>query len=300
MTEGIIFNIQRFSIHDGPGIRTTVFLKGCPLDCLWCHNPESKDQGKQVILWQDRCIGCGACIKACPEGYLSPGNGGPVAGGKGCKACGRCAEVCPAAAREVVGRIVTAEEVVSEAERDTVFYDQSGGGVTFSGGEPLAQPQFLGELLDCCRKKGIHTAVDTCGYAPWRVIESIMSKVDLFLYDIKLMDECAHRKYCGVSNGIILDNLKLLARNHGKVIVRIPVIPGVNDDGYNINKTGEFVCSAGIKEVSLLPYHSLGIEKQRRLGIGEGIFRTSPPPRERLDSIKAHLEKFGLNVRIGG
>ena len=213
MASGTIFNIQRYSIHDGPGIRTTVFLKGCPLSCWWCHNPESQKYGVQLVLWKERCIGCGGCNSVCPEGAISGGGFPPVIDSEKCSGCGLCAEECPAVALEMVGKTVSSDYVMKEIEKDLIFYDQSGGGVTFSGGEPLMQPEFLAELLEKCKARDIHTAVDTCGYANWEVL-SIAGLTDLFLYDIKHMDDLVHTRTVGVSNRIILENLAKLARVH--------------------------------------------------------------------------------------
>ncbi|RXG66179.1 glycyl-radical enzyme activating protein [Candidatus Atribacteria bacterium 1244-E10-H5-B2] len=298
MSTGIIFNIQRYSIHDGPGIRTTVFLKGCPLNCWWCQNPESKLNGQEMIFWGDRCIGCGACSTICPSGAIQIKNGIPITEKEKCILCGKCIEKCPAIAREIIGEKLTAEEVIKEIEKDLVFYEESGGGVTFSGGEPLGQSEFLEGLLNGCREKKIHTAVDTSGYISWEILNKINPKVDLFLYDLKLMDNERHKKYTGVSNEIILENLEKLSSVHNNIFIRFPVIPGINDDYQNIKEMGEFLSSLEITQVNLLSYHYIGKDKYRRLGSAYKLATTQPPSKEKLSEVSAILRKFNLNVKL--
>ncbi len=300
LTTGIIFNIQRYSIHDGPGIRTTVFLKGCPLNCWWCQNPESQLSGQEMLFWGDRCIGCGACSTICPSNAIRIKNGIPVTEKEKCILCGKCTEKCPALAREMIGKKLTTEEVIKEIEKDLVFYEESGGGVTFSGGEPLEQFEFLESLLVCCQKKKIHTTVDTSGYISWEILSKISSKVDLFLYDLKIMDSERHKKYTGISNEIILENLKKLSSVHHNIFVRFPLIPGINDDYQNIKETGEFLSSLKIAQVNILPYHYIGIDKYRRLGRTYKLVTTQPPSEEKLSEVSAILRKFNLNVKLRG
>ena len=297
---GVIFNIQRYSIHDGPGIRTTVFLKGCPLNCWWCQNPESQLNGQEMIFWGDRCISCGACSTICPSGAIQIKNGIPVTEKEKCILCGKCIEKCPALAREMIGEKLTTEEVIKEIEKDLVFYEESGGGVTFSGGEPLGQSELLEGLLDACREKKIHTAVDTSGYISWEILNKITPKVDLFLYDLKIMDSERHKKYTGVSNEIILENLKKLTSVHHNIFIRFPVIPGINDDYQNIREMGEFLSSLKITQVDLLPYHYIGIDKYRRLGRNYKLAATQPPSEGKLSKVSAILSKFNLKVKLRG
>ena len=300
MTIGIIFNIQRYSIHDGPGIRTTVFLKGCPLNCWWCQNPESQLSGQEMLFWGVRCIGCGACSTICPSNAIQIKNGIPVTEKEKCILCGKCTEKCPALAREMIGKKLTTEEVTKEIEKDLVFYEESGGGVTFSGGEPLGQSEFLEGLLNGCREKKIHTAVDISGYISWRILKKIIPKVDLFLYDLKIMDSERHKKYTGVFNEIILENLKKLSSVHNNIFIRFPVIPGINDDYQNIKETGEFLSSLKIAQVNILPYHYMGIDKYGRLGRTYKLVTTQPPSEEKLSEIAAILSKFNLKVKLRG
>lgn len=300
MATGTVFNIQRYSIHDGPGIRTTVFLKGCPLSCWWCQNPESQLSGQEMIFWGDRCIGCGACSTICPSGAIQIKNGIPITEKEKCILCGKCIEKCPAIAREIIGEKLTAEEVIKEIEKDLVFYEESGGGVTFSGGEPLGQSEFLEGLLNGCREKKIHTAVDTSGYISWEILNKMIPKVDLFLYDLKLMDNERHKKYTGVSNELILENFKKLSSAHNNIFVRFPVIPGINDDYQNIRKLGEFLSSLEMTQVNLLSYHYIGKDKYRRLGSAYKLATTQPPSKEKLSEVSTILRKFNLNVKLRG
>ncbi|MDD5015406.1 MAG: glycyl-radical enzyme activating protein [Atribacterota bacterium] len=300
VTTGIIFNIQRYSIHDGPGIRTTVFLKGCPLNCWWCQNPESQLSGQEMIFWGDRCVVCGACSTICSSGAIQMKDGIPVTEKEKCILCGKCIEKCPALAREMIGKKITAEEVIKEIEKDLVFYEESDGGVTFSGGEPLGQSEFLEVLLNACREKKIHTAVDTSGYISWGILNKISPKVDLFLYDLKIMDSERHKKYTGVSNELILENLKKLSSVHHNIFIRFPVIPGINDDDQNLKEMGEFLSSLKIAQVNILPYHYIGIDKYKRLGMTYQLAATQPPSEEKLSEISAALSKFNLNVKLRG
>jgi len=300
--KGIIFDIKRYAIHDGPGIRTTVFFKGCPLGCWWCHNPEGLVLQSELIFKEKRCLkGCTECVESCAQGALSRVGHLILIDKEKCDLCGQCTGVCPSEALEIIGREMSVEEVMKEVEKDMIFYEQSEGGVTFSGGEPLMQPEFLSALLEECKKRNIHTAVDTCGCAPPEVIDNIRDKVDLFLYDIKIMDDNKHIEYTGVSNKPILENLKKLAEQGSAVAVRLPLIPGVNDDNDNVNKVAEFILSLpGIKDISLLPYHRAGSEKYKRLKKAYKMEKTQPSPDQKIAEIKTRLEDFGLRVKVGG
>jgi len=302
MTSGLVFDIKRFSIHDGPGIRTTVFLKGCPLHCPWCHNPESQDSKPDVMLRPARCIACKACIEVCPEHAISEDSGGRVVTDpERCVRCGTCTETCYAGARERVGREYTVEELLAEVEKDRDFYDESGGGVTLSGGEPLVQADFVLEFLRQCRKRDLHTAVDTCGAVSWRVFEKVRGCTDLFLYDLKHMDSTVHRETTGAPNERILENLAKLSKLGHAINLRLAIIPGVNDDEKNIARTARFV--AGLKgrhPVSILPYHAAAADKYKRLGLSYTFEGKAPPGDDRMADIAALLEGCGLEVRTGG
>jgi pyruvate formate lyase activating enzyme len=296
---GRIFDLRRYSIHDGPGIRTTVFLKGCPLRCDWCQNPESQGRDPEAVLFPSRCIGCDACLPACPHGAISPETRRPDP--RRCACCGTCVETCPAGARQILGRDLPVEELLAELERDRVFYDESGGGVTFSGGEPLAQPGFLRAALDLCRERGIHTALDTCGYAPREQAEDLARRADLLLYDLKAMDPERHRTSTGVPNGLILENLRAICGLGAAVWVRLPLIPGFNDDEGNLRATAEFVRALpGSPPLSLLPYHHSALAKYRRLGRRYPLEGTAAPSPDRVRQASDLLESLGLSVMREG
>ena len=299
---GLVFDIKRYSIHDGPGIRTTVFLKGCALGCQWCHNPESVAAGAELMHWPGRCARCYACITACPRGAIAKEASGAVVVDRAkCDLCGLCAQACLYDAMQVVGRMMSVEEVLAEAEKDRVFYEQSGGGVTLSGGDPSVQSAFAEALLEGCRQRGLRTAVDTAGSSRNGTLERLAAKTDLILFDLKLIDYARHREFTGVSNVSILDNLKRLAASRTEVWVRVPLMRGVNDDEDNIGRTIAFLAELGtVRRVGLLPYHSGGLEKARRLGKEKDFRRFEPPSEERLAAIEAAFRKAGFDVRRGG
>lgn len=301
MVKGKIFDIMKYSIHDGPGIRTTIFFMGCPLKCQWCHNPESQEYNQVLMYWPDRCVGCGQCLEACSNGAIISVGGKLEYRRDQCQVCGACCKVCHAGVRELVAKTKSVGEVIAEIEKDLIFYDESGGGVTFSGGEAIMQPVFLLEVLKECRKKEIHTAVETCGYVNFESLQRISEYVDLFLYDLKLMDRQKHQEYTGVTNELILDNLRWLAEHHPKVIVRVPIIPGINDDEENLSQLGYFVTSLKrVNELHILPYHKAGADKYQRLGLKYKLPDIETPDNERMEQIRSRLEQFGLKVKIGG
>ncbi len=299
---GIIFDIKRYAIHDGPGIRTTVFLKGCLLKCPWCHNPEGKAKEQEFMWWKEKCLGCRDCQNACTREAISFLDDSLLRETTKCDLCGACAEACSSEALKLVGKKMTTEEVLREIEKDVPFYEESKGGMTLSGGEPLLQADFSRNLLKACKESGIHTAVDTCGHAGWDVLSAIAEHADLFLYDLKVVDDVKHRKFTAVSNRLILDNLTRLSQIGVKVVVRFPFIPGVNDNEKDILKLGRLVSSLrSVKELSILAYHKGGVEKSRRLRPPIGSFFTDrPPSAERLSQAVKKLEGCGLNVQIGG
>ncbi len=301
MTHGLIFDIKKFSIHDGPGIRTTVFFKGCPLNCWWCHNPESQSPRMEMLLRDNRCIQCGACIEACPHDAILWLDGEPVTDRALCAQCGTCQAACYADARERVGREMTVEQVMAEIKADVAFYDQSGGGVTFSGGEPLLQRDFLLDVLRACQDQDIHTALDTSGCAAWATLDEVRPCVDLFLYDLKVVDDEKHREFTGVSNRSILANLHALSERGHNIIIRVPVIPGINDDDETVRQIGAFAGALPhLNSVDLLPYHHIAIDKYLRLNKPYRLFETRQPQAERMTEIAQLLQSFNLSVTIGG
>ena len=299
---GRIFDIKRYSIHDGPGIRTTIFLKGCSLGCLWCHNPESVAAGPELMHWPARCAKCHACVKACPIGAIAADAAGAVhIDREKCDLCGKCAEACLYDALQIVGREVSVDEVLAEAEKDRVFYEQSGGGVTLSGGDPAVQSAFAEALLDGCRARGLRTAVDTAGFTTNGTLDRLASKTDLILFDLKLMDDARHREFTGVSNVLILNNLERLAAAGPEIWVRVPLVRGVNDGDDNIRRTIAFLASLRtIRRIGLLPYHSGGLDKAGRIGKGSHFRKFEPPSEERLAAIEAAFREAGFEVRRGG
>ncbi len=301
MSSGIVLNIQRFSLHDGPGIRTTVFLKGCRLRCWWCHNPESQHPQPELLLRPALCIQCGMCVAECPHGAVRWDGDWFITDRARCERCGACTVVCVAGARAMAGRVMTVEQVMDDVLRDVVFYDESGGGVTFSGGEPLLQGDFLLDLLRACKEHDLHTVVDTCGFASPETLDRVRPYVELFLYDLKLMDDAHHRVVTSASNRLILDNLRRLAEHNHPVVLRVPVIPGINDDEDNLRSMGHLVRSLpNIIRVDLLAYHTLGMDKHERLDSPNPMPVTAPPSEEGMAAIKCLLESFGLSVTIGG
>ncbi len=302
---GIIFDVKRYAIHDGPGIRTTVFLKGCPLKCRWCHNPESWRGTPEHSLRVGRCSGCGRCAEACPRRAISSSAVHPFADPAKCDLCGACVTACPTGAREILGRSVSVREILREIERDVVFYDQSGGGVTLSGGEPLSQPSFVAGVLRECKAREIHTALDTSCYAPWETVETVVGDVDLLLVDLKHLDAAEHKRLTGVSNELILENLRRLDRLKKEIIIRIPIIPGVTDGDANIMATGNFLATLDrVVRVDILPQNEAATAKVGRLAEDYELLpahvRDHVPDPERVDQIASQLREMGFTVKIGG
>jgi len=287
---GVVFDIMRFCIHDGPGIRTTVFFKGCSMRCWWCHNPEGLSPKPEMFVRRERCISCGRCGAVCKVGRERDQ----------CIFCGECVKECHTGAREIVGRTMTVAQVMEQVEKDVIFYDESGGGVTFSGGEPLMQPDFLEAILKRCRELEINTAVETSGYAGPEVLRRIAPYVDLFLYDVKHMDEEAHRESTGVSNGLILANLAELCAGQSRVEIRFPVIPGVNDDEDNVAALADLAAALDITGVRLLRYHSAGSEKHASLDRTYTLTDLEPPSDEKMAGIRSSFESAGVKVLNGG
>jgi pyruvate formate lyase activating enzyme len=292
----MIFDIKRYAINDGPGIRTAIFFKGCPLKCWWCHNPEGQSNQPQLMFRVSRCKASKACLQACPQRAIRWVEGS-VTNWEACNDCGKCAEVCYAGGREMVGKVVSVSELMAEIERDVPFYDQSGGGVTFTGGEPMFQRELLLETLLACKNQEIHTTVDTSGHASWEEFELIKPLVNLYLYDLKFMDEIKHMHYTSVSNHLILNNLKNLSSAKAHIIVRLPLIPGVNDDDENVELSASFLAGLPCLDgVELMPYHEIGLAKYLALGRIYKLDETKPATKEHIEGVEAILTRYHLPV----
>jgi len=302
MRSPLVFDIKRYSINDGPGIRATIFFKGCPLNCQWCHNPESISPKVQKLFTAAKCIGCGECCRVCPVGACSLTAEGVVTDGDLCTLCGKCAEVCPTLATEMSGRYYSIEELLEVVEKERPFFDQSGGGVTFSGGEPLLYPDFLIEILEACGRQNIHRAVDTSGFVKEETLLRVARHTDLFLYDLKMVDAEKHKYYTGVDNRLILDNLKALAEFGSEIQVRIPLIGGVNDGDDSVAAMA--ACVAGLpgekRAVSLLPFHDVARGKDQKLGHERDLVTLSEPSADTLQGVTAVFAEYGLVATVGG
>jgi pyruvate formate lyase activating enzyme len=301
--KGMIFDLKHYAVHDGPGIRVNVFFKGCPLHCLWCHNPEGISKKPELMLMPNRCARCGDCLRACNYGTLSQKSDGEVAADRSrCTLCGDCVKACQREAIEIVGREVSVEEILVEIEKDRIFFDQSGGGVTLTGGEPLFQPELAEALIDSLHRRGLQVALDTSGYASEETFLQLARKSDLVLFDLKVMDNTKHREYTGVTNELILKNLKAIDDSSGPPIwVRFPLIPGVNDDQKNLKQMADLLIELkSVKMINVLPYHKGGVEKFHRLGRDSEFKVYEPPSQERVDSVINFFRAKGFKVKQGG
>jgi pyruvate formate lyase activating enzyme len=299
--KGIVFNIQRFSLQDGPGIRTTVFLKGCPLRCWWCSNPESQAVYPEVAHSTALCVRCGECVKICPNQAISFSSGerGIRIDRRLCRNCGTCVSACYSGAIKVYGKEMSVVEVFEEIEKDVAYYKNSEGGVTVSGGEPLAQPDFVNSLLKQCQKSGLHTVVDTCGYVKQVVLKAVLRYTDLVFFDLKHANGPTHKRVTEVSNKRILNNLKLVAQSGIGAIVRVPIILGINDSLEDMTAIARYVASLKtIKEVNLLPYHRFGVGKYEMLDRAYRLDSTLPPKGAQLEELKKLVEAHGKECKI--
>lgn len=300
----LIFDIKRYAIHDGPGIRITIFMKGCPLSCVWCHNPEGISVQKQKLYTKKKCIGCGTCVSACRHQAIELTKGGIRTDSLRCRMCGLCTEVCPTLAFEISGKEYAVAQLIKEIEKETVCMDRSGGGVTICGGEPLLHSAELVELLKECGYLGIHRAVDTTLFASADIMYQVMDQCELFLIDLKHMDPTSHKQFCGVSNELILANIQRVARAGHDFYIRIPLIEGINADEENIRQTAEFLSSLPWKRrmVHLLPYHDIGKGKHEKMGTlyNPRNYFMATPSEERIRQCQAIFNQYGIRATTGG
>jgi pyruvate formate lyase activating enzyme len=300
--KGMIFDIKKFAVHDGPGIRTTVFFKGCPLRCLWCHNPEGISPLREIMVFSGRCLkGCRDCLALCPQGALDKRRGVIVLDRSRCDGCGACVDACASEALQVSGREMNVGAVLEELTKDIPFYGESGGGATFSGGEPLQQPEFLRELLRACRAEKISTVVDTSGQAPYAAFASILPLADLILFDLKIVDDARHLELTGASNRLLLANLRKLSQDGAPLAIRLPLVPGCNDAVADLEEAADF-CAALPRRHSLhlLPYHRGYTGKLKRLGRDAALNATLPPNAAHVERAAVIFRSRDLNVTIGG
>ncbi len=299
-----ITNIQKFSIHDGDGIRTTVFFKGCPLKCEWCHNPETQKFEKEMQVDREKCTGCGACAAVCPNGAIHMEEGRPILDAEACVFCGKCTRFCPTGAREVIGQEYTVKELVKELMKDQMFYEESGGGVTLSGGEVMSMDMdYLLAVAKELKRQDVTLTIDTCGFVPYEKFQELLPYVNTFLYDVKVMDSELHKKYMGTDNALILENLVRLAKDGARIYIRIPTVKEVNGNEENMKETIAFLQEHDIHpaQINLLPYHDTGSGKYRKLDMEYKGTDLHAPDKEEMEALAALFINAGYkNTKIGG
>jgi len=294
--KGLIFNIQRFSLHDGPGIRTTIFFKGCPSSCLWCQNPEGLSSSKELFQSNAKCIGCHTCLENCPEGAISFDGPEPVNDRSICKLCMSCADNCPTGALEAIGKEMTIKEITNEVLKDRIIFEESGGGVTLSGGEPLQQLDFVIDLLKAMKELNINTAVETSGYVSIEALKKVSTWTDLFLYDLKLLNPEKCKEYTGISSKPVIDNFKYLAQNGSQLVVRMPLIPGINDHHDHLRLMADTLKENGINELELIPYHNIGAHKYRGLNMDYQLQELEPPSKNQMAAVREAFLSEGIST----
>ena len=299
--ESLVFNIQKYSIHDGDGIRTTVFFKGCPMTCKWCHNPESQSYRPSILQNTEKCTSCQKCTTICPEGAITYEDGKLKTSEEKCKLCEKCIDGCINNAREIVGKYYSLDEIMKEIEKDKLFYEQSGGGITLSGGEIMTQDMdYIIKILKKCHRLGYRVNIDTCGHAKFENFEKILPYVDTFLYDIKHMDNDIHRELTGVGNELVLGNLRKLSENGAKINIRMPLVEGINSTDEHIDEIIAFLKELKIYKINLLPYHNTGKSKYEKLNITYEGDNYEPPSNQRMEEIKVKFEQNNFCTQIGG
>ncbi len=301
--EGLIFDIQRYAVHDGPGIRTLIFLKGCPLRCKWCQNPESWKKTEDIIFLEEKCIGCKKCLTACEHDAIQFKKASRINREKcvvpNCSLS--CVKNCVAQAIQLIGKKMPINEILNIVKKDALYYENSGGGITISGGEPFYQPEFLADFLKKCKDEKIHAVIETCGHAKWDYFEKILPNVDLLYYDIKLLNSDEHEKYTGVTNDVILSNLKKLVKNKFKnIVIRVPIVSNINDNMNFFSKLAELMKKLALLEIHILPYHRLAEKKYERLGMNYELKNIPLTEKKKIQEFKLFLESKGLIVKIGG